>query len=516
MLNFYQLLELPDFASADEVKKAYRARSLQYHPDRVSALGPKLKALAESEMAVINQAYEQLGDPARKQEFDAWLQRARDGKAFKSCARCGLQFAPEPSRDLYTLCPACRRFGQALDNAPANGRETRTRRSPESILRACFVVVHHFMSAAVVKRFQPTVECLVNGEKITIGGFPGNIELVFSNRDIYDAVFPDQATRKQPWNASAKLGKIIFNNTHPVAAAHTLWTFCEQALGSPRLDFARICINNDHFRPYEHVLNQTAVVTATGLSPWIAAKLYSRHNKNVAAAAADHEAALPDPFFNVLGALGPHSETVRADDIAHRAYALEERVHELSKKLLHTGNERDKAREQALGLSQMVEDLRHGMTVLQSENERIPWLQAQVIDLQARHEQAASHSGANRELLQQVDSLRQLNAWLQDQNRRIPGLERQILDLEKRAQELSAEIAVSQQVSASMDQIRDAVADTLEQRLSSLPAAPGLAELIQSLLKGNQSEPGKSAARQKAPAGKPTSKGKGPPPGKTV
>ena len=43
--------------SQDELRRAYRARVAEYHPDRVASLGPKLRRLAEEETKRITAAY---------------------------------------------------------------------------------------------------------------------------------------------------------------------------------------------------------------------------------------------------------------------------------------------------------------------------------------------------------------------------------------------------------------------------------------------------------------------------
>lgn len=62
--DYYQLLGVAKGASADEIKKAYRKLALQYHPDR-----NKSKE-AEEKFKEINQAYEVLSDPTKKQTYD--------------------------------------------------------------------------------------------------------------------------------------------------------------------------------------------------------------------------------------------------------------------------------------------------------------------------------------------------------------------------------------------------------------------------------------------------------------
>ena len=52
------ILGLTRQSTAEELKRSYRDRIRQYHPDRVSHLGPELKELAERKAKEINAAYE--------------------------------------------------------------------------------------------------------------------------------------------------------------------------------------------------------------------------------------------------------------------------------------------------------------------------------------------------------------------------------------------------------------------------------------------------------------------------
>lgn len=62
--DYYKLLGVEKSASAEELKKAYRKLALQYHPDR-----NKTKE-AEEKFKEINQAYEVLGDPQKRAQYD--------------------------------------------------------------------------------------------------------------------------------------------------------------------------------------------------------------------------------------------------------------------------------------------------------------------------------------------------------------------------------------------------------------------------------------------------------------
>jgi len=68
--GLYETLNLPKSATQDEIRKAYRTRALQTHPDRIQEGTPRQKAAAEEEFRKVNHAYEVLSDPQRRQAYD--------------------------------------------------------------------------------------------------------------------------------------------------------------------------------------------------------------------------------------------------------------------------------------------------------------------------------------------------------------------------------------------------------------------------------------------------------------
>lgn len=65
--KFYETLWVDKSSSADEIKKAYRKQAMKYHPDRNQ--GDKT---AESKFKDINNAYDTLSDPQKRQQYDTF------------------------------------------------------------------------------------------------------------------------------------------------------------------------------------------------------------------------------------------------------------------------------------------------------------------------------------------------------------------------------------------------------------------------------------------------------------
>lgn len=68
--DYYKIIGLTQEASPEEIKKAYRALAMRYHPDR-NRNDPE----CEERLKEINEAYQVLGNEGKRRLYDVLLQR---------------------------------------------------------------------------------------------------------------------------------------------------------------------------------------------------------------------------------------------------------------------------------------------------------------------------------------------------------------------------------------------------------------------------------------------------------
>ena len=91
VVDYYAVLGVVLQASQDEIKKAYRALALQYHPDRNRG-----NRQAEQKIREVNAAYEILGDPDARKTYD----RMRLGYVEPMVHRRDRDPEPEPEESI--------------------------------------------------------------------------------------------------------------------------------------------------------------------------------------------------------------------------------------------------------------------------------------------------------------------------------------------------------------------------------------------------------------------------------
>ena len=118
MATLYDHLGVSRDASHEEIKRAYHVLARRHHPDAHGGAEPAVLEEARRRMVVINGAWAVLGDPERRQLYDASLSgaRRRRGEAASRPEREYPEwFEPDdvPAADLEEEVPENRRTGPA-------------------------------------------------------------------------------------------------------------------------------------------------------------------------------------------------------------------------------------------------------------------------------------------------------------------------------------------------------------------------------------------------------------------
>ncbi|KAF9499392.1 DnaJ-domain-containing protein [Pleurotus eryngii] len=92
--TLYDVLRIQKTATAEDIRKAYKRRALQTHPDK---LGPtasvREKEIAESEFRLVTHAFQVLSDAQRRKRYDSYLRPPPKHTYSRS------QSAPSSSKD---------------------------------------------------------------------------------------------------------------------------------------------------------------------------------------------------------------------------------------------------------------------------------------------------------------------------------------------------------------------------------------------------------------------------------
>ena len=96
--NYYEILGLTPGASLEDIRKAYIQLAKQYHPDH------NINTVDDRHMIELNQIYEILSNPIKKQEYDARfkLEKTHDFTKSNSNSAVSKQQAKRVSKTKFT------------------------------------------------------------------------------------------------------------------------------------------------------------------------------------------------------------------------------------------------------------------------------------------------------------------------------------------------------------------------------------------------------------------------------
>ena len=113
MKDYYKILEVEEKASADEIKKSYRALSKKYHPDVNPDGIEKFKGIAE--------AYEVLSNPEKKAKYDSSKSNPFQGTAYEDM------------------------FSQMFNNVGSPFKQQRRKNAPDKIVKVIITPVESYL-----------------------------------------------------------------------------------------------------------------------------------------------------------------------------------------------------------------------------------------------------------------------------------------------------------------------------------------------------------------------------------
>ena len=130
--DYYETLEVPRGAPAEEIRKAYRKLARKHHPD----VNRNDKS-AEEKFKEINEAYEVLSDPEKRKRYDQLGANWKAGSEFTPPP--GAQHAGAGYRDFSEVFGAGREAGgfsdffESMFGGRGGGREATSRRRGQNI-----------------------------------------------------------------------------------------------------------------------------------------------------------------------------------------------------------------------------------------------------------------------------------------------------------------------------------------------------------------------------------------------
>ncbi len=79
-IDYYETLEIDVSATSQEIKEAYRLLSQLFHPDKINSDDPRIKEKAAEKFRKVHEAYQVLGNPKKRREYDTLLSSFNKGR----------------------------------------------------------------------------------------------------------------------------------------------------------------------------------------------------------------------------------------------------------------------------------------------------------------------------------------------------------------------------------------------------------------------------------------------------
>jgi len=160
----YDHLDLPSSASADEIKKSFRALIARYHPDKVQHLGKEFQDMAADRAAELTEAYRILSDAGRRADYDRAL----------GTAPASAPAAPAPARQAAEPEPVEQPAAEAPkgDHRPPTPHKSHAPRADSGSFKQERQVRDEYLVKATLSRFRTAIDAVGGGyDETQLRGF---------------------------------------------------------------------------------------------------------------------------------------------------------------------------------------------------------------------------------------------------------------------------------------------------------------------------------------------------------
>lgn len=156
--TYYEALELPPAATAEEIKQSFRSLIARYHPDKVQHLGKEFQDMAADRAAELTEAYRILSDTGRRAEYDRTLNAAPPAGAASTSSP-----AAAPARATEDAGARARPVPPPVEDAP---------RQPSNVFHEERASRDEYMRKAALNRFKHAIDAVGGGyDEAELRGF---------------------------------------------------------------------------------------------------------------------------------------------------------------------------------------------------------------------------------------------------------------------------------------------------------------------------------------------------------
>ena len=209
MASYYEVLKISQNATNAEIKSAYRRLARKLHPD-VNVAADN----ASAEFAKVAKAYEVLGNPQTRADYDKKILREQFSAGGASVFNSENQHAKRWRQMAYD-----RRYNEIIDRMIADER-----RETLALQKIIFPLVALFVSTGFVAILKPMVwaKSAIVGKTVLLALFiAGSVHLyrrlrtaferyTYRDENLHDSILEDSAPVRKPFSRASAVGFLVF------------------------------------------------------------------------------------------------------------------------------------------------------------------------------------------------------------------------------------------------------------------------------------------------------------------